>query len=1580
MEAEENSDLSEESLASLTAGDVLIRSTSFHMKQTPLPCRTSEGADGKPAACVQERIRISVKKLREVSPPCHPEDSTLTDDYYIPPALPANKPESQKPTAAVSRSTAAGAACMHSGRNLELLPSGEKEVSSQKALPTTGNGNKQKATDIFISQYETGQKEAVRAVFKQRIQNVPVSKEVKVQLLDNRHPNRKDTHGEVNSATTIAAATAAAIASTAPLLKVQSDLEAKVNSVSEMLSKLQETDKQLQRVTERQASLKAQQPERLPCHQRVCELEKHMTLFMQKQMRHLETLQQQQMNIQSHLINSALNPVGFQAVHVPPPKRAVAPAVNTGRPFSSPTSPHQRDLFPTNPWNVQASSRPLGNRAGRKQKSPLKTPTPRRYAPVPVSKDAKISHKVAKREQPMGEKENVLKAPYKEAQGGGKFLEQILNAQGSPFSQSGSPWKEPPANRKMAWELERERLGAPQAEPFPALKNPVQDFNLVERTTKRADDVLRDLGQLRREMQDILQEAKEWKSDMNGLMKQKDQILLRPPEAQTLPKPLILQTDGAPKSMLKDAERILRLVRKNKKVLEENLEAIVRAKDGDALNSFIDTLTANRDVLEEIRIRKTVDEWIKAISLEIQDEMARKAWEEDRLDDERRKRLGLKAKQTVRPTKTGREEKSESQYPQGRTVRRPLPAARAAQKPARNPVRGGTRKVRQVLRKCHGHHVRSPLKCFRAAVDQKRRVSLSRSRGGSCTREPQDGCSKSPYLRINSPPPKLKPPRPKLIPKALSGTKIKSSRTQTAPCERAGATSPKKSRPRSAPCREPQYLFSPIREALDVAGPLEGHLIPMAVPLGQKQINSIFPEPAGIIIGKFHPVTVTASVPPAPAKQQPSVQKPNIAVIEMRSEKKDPPQLSVQVLPSVDIDSVSSDSPSGNQAPSGLFPTQAAMQSTPEDSWHHGEDSKLPGTDLGDFVDLTQDEADGGEDDDGSPEFMGPVLEFNRREETRSPQYSGLPFPPVAPPQPSADILEEIIEKRETLENKLIGWVEQEVMARVIGGMFPAQKEAVPNLSSSESEESRAVSSDIVEAAGPGGFQLFVSAGVPVNSDMIRQFVSDALAETVAVMLGDRDSQKPASAAGASLSVALLPAKDLVLATPLGTPEVTPPPTPPPLREPSPVRTPEPSPPTTEIDSKVGGRQPVAAAEPEAASISPVHTPVATPVATPPGVVTPSPPLSERIPNREVTGIRQLPNAWGDAELPLEEEKPSPLSEEGGYRPRAVIMSVAKDEEPENLVLLPFPEPVRPPEPLLQEPPIPSSPGRSLSSGSSPEESSLSVTETETADRPISEGEVLFSYGQMVAMRGLAEEGLSLPNLSDSMASTLHDAHEMDYDPPSEGQVLLRPHKGYHRDPVLSLLSKHQAPLASQEDVCHSEDTDHSAGELSEGQRPRLSRAAESILMGRSVYMNRPSEPPLRQAPSLGRFNRAAGEALGDTDATRGPMSVAELEHPTPSTAEPDSRLEAQLDEVSQQSQHAPLNVAPAQPRVIQVRARSEMAQRADFQSDADRTHVEPDSYLLAEKGNVPQLSSLPALAKMSVTVKAASAGLEHSL
>ncbi|NXS38789.1 TALD3 protein, partial [Pomatostomus ruficeps] len=158
---------------------------------------------------------------------------------------------------------------------------------------------------VFISQYAAGQKEALRAALMQKTQSAPVHKEVKVQLLGNASTERRGSVGrdprlalrEVDSATTIAAATAAAIATTAPLLRVQNDLEAQVNSVSELLQKLQETDRQLQRVSEQQINMRAQHEEP-HCHQQVSELEKQMNAFMVQRIQHLEKLQEQQMNIQ----------------------------------------------------------------------------------------------------------------------------------------------------------------------------------------------------------------------------------------------------------------------------------------------------------------------------------------------------------------------------------------------------------------------------------------------------------------------------------------------------------------------------------------------------------------------------------------------------------------------------------------------------------------------------------------------------------------------------------------------------------------------------------------------------------------------------------------------------------------------------------------------------------------------------------------------------------------------------------------------------------------------------------------------------------------------------------------------------------------------------------------------------------------------------------------------------------------------------------------------------------------------------------------------------------------------------------
>uniref|UniRef100_A0A674JZV9 KIAA0586 n=1 Tax=Terrapene triunguis TaxID=2587831 RepID=A0A674JZV9_9SAUR len=1047
-----------------------------------------------------------------------------------------------------------------------------------------------------------------------RTQNPPVFKEVKVQLLENVSTEKKESaqdtrsaHSNIDSATTIAAATAAAIATTAPLLKVQSDLEAKVSSVSALLNKLQETDKQLQRVAEQQTNIKTQQQERSRCHDRVNELEKQMHVFMEQRIQHLEKLQQQQIHVQSHLISSAINTGCFQPVNIPSSNLVAKHSTNPERQQPLTTYPSQ-----------------FGKYGVRTQKSPLRTPAPRRYAPVPVSKDVKISQKISKKERPIAEKENVPKSAYGSVVG--RLLEQILNSQETPLRQTESSEKSSLNTTKMP-------------------TNPVVAPSLAE--------------------------------------------------CPQVSKPSILQTVKAPKSMLKDAERILRGVQNNKKVLEENLEAIIRAKDGDAITNYLSELQ----------------------------KMAKNDYEQTQYNQKDPKTPWTKRTQNTRDMKTNKEIKAKTQKTQGSLTKKHLSAAKPSQKQSEDNFRRQSLRsysVSETLLKKEG---RGPLKASTVQNEEY----LSQVYGRPIYQGHRSTLKKAPYLRFNSPSPKSKPQRPK--------------------------------------------------------------------------------------------------------------------VIECTS-----------ILDLWYIDSISNDSVSINQASTS---SEAALP---------------PVSSLIQVLDQ--------EEEDGIPELSEPILEFNRQTEVVSPKYNGPPFPPAAPAsQQPADILDEIIERRETLENRLISWVEQEVMARIISGMYPVQQERVPRVSASESEESEAVTSDIVEAAGGGGFQLFVSAGVPVNSEMISHFVNEALTETIAVMLGDREAQKAVPAANVLQSTTVLPVRSVV-----STPLATPPHTPLPEKEPTPVKTPVSSPSVTEIGFDIP------------AATTPIGTPAATPVDTPLRVTTPSPPVSEHGSDATRMGSPKPPNPWGDAELPLDEEKPSPLNEEI-LHPRAVVMSVAKDEEPEMLIL-PSPEPIRHFESLPCEPRVPS-PVHAPSSGPSTHESSLTVTETETADKPISEGEVLFSYGQLVAAKALAEGGLSLPNLSESLTSTLHDANEMDYDPPSEGQVMRRPHRGYHRDPVLSLFAKlNQAPVALQEVIYHSEDSDNSVGELSEGQRPRLTRAAESILMGHSVYTDQVTglvtEQRPHRVPSPGECDRVTG--INAADVSHGPMSMAELEsqpllNPAPQTAQANDRL-----------------------------------------------------------------------------------------
>ncbi|XP_015451547.1 protein TALPID3 isoform X6 [Pteropus alecto] len=1508
----------------------------------------------------KKTIKIPAKRLREVISTNQPDNLALLKDELscVPPALSANKRLPVR-TGTSLNGTLCGSSDF-SARNYHQPPLENPTVSETNfskdvavqglPLAKTEESNRQKANDIFISQYTVGQKDALRAVLKQKAQSMPVFKEVKVQLLEDAGTEKEAVTQEtrtspsgIDSATTVAAATAAAIATAAPLIKVQSDLEAKVNSVTELLNKLQETDKQLQRVTEQQTSIQNKH-EKLHCHDH----EKQMNVFMEQHIRHLEKLQQQQIDIQTHFMSAALKTSSFQPVTMPPSRAVEKCCVKPDYSHLGSVNLSSHNTFSSK----QEPSRVVEDMGFDKQKSPLETPAPRRFAPVPVSKDDKIS----KRENPVEEKENVEMSGHTENV---RLLEQILNRQDSSTRMSELSDKTSLTRSKIGWNSERR-------DRFPSY----EELGTAKVTVQKSDDVLYDLGQKRKET--------------NGILQPKESLIIS--TLADLPQNYIKLQTTSTRSILKDAEKILRGVQNNKKVLEENLEAIIRAKDGAAMYSFINALSTNREMSEKIRIRKTVDEWIKTISAEIQDELARKDYEQKKFDQKNQ-----------RIKKTHSMNKDIKSNKQDKTINNSVIPRKHSQKqkeeyfrnpPVRNMPASSLQKERR----------EGFLKANTAIQDEDYMLQIY---GKPVYQGHRSTLKKGPYLRFNSPSPKCKPQRPKVI-ERVKGTKVKSIRTQTD----FYATKPKKidSKPQHSvtmlPPGDQQYLFSPSREMPTLSGTLEGHLIPMAILLGQTQSNSDSMPPAGVIVNKPHPVTVTTSIPPSSRKTGTGVKKPNIAVVEMKSEKKDPPQLAVQVLPNVDIDSISNGS--ADVSPSLPSPKEASPPlntwiQTPEFTKVDEEEVKFPGTNFDEVIDVIQEE----EKCDEIPEYSEPILEFNRGVKVVSTKYNGPPFPPVASTfQPTADTLDKVIQRKETLENSLIQWVEQEIMSRIISGLFPIQQQALANVSISGSEASEPLTSDIVEGTSSGALQLFVDAGVPVNSHMISHFVNEALAETIAVMLGDREAKKQGPVATSvsgevSTSKTYLPAR---VCTPVATPQPTPPRSPSSLpKEYVLLKTPDSSPCDSDHDVAFPVKEIFAEKGNDMPAVTLVNTPVVTPVTTPPPAAALTPTLSEISIDKLKISNPEFPKPWGDGDLPLEEENPSSLQEE--LHPRAIVMSVARDEEPEVMDFTAQPVPPKPVPlmPLRADTKAPS-PIQIPSSDSSTVESTLSITatETETLDRHISEGEILFDCSQKVAPRILGDGGLYLTNLNDSLSSTLHDAHEMEDDPPSEGQVIRMPHNKFLGDAVLSLLAKqNQESLVSHQAVNHSEDLESSVGEISEGQRPRLTAAAENILMRHSVY----GQQPVTNAESLDQkcalkplsqqFNTVTGGVYEDSCASHGPMSMRELElQPDSHLSLPTTLLTAQENDVKlpvaaedfpqyQQRQDQDVKQVehkPAQSRIIHVRNKSEisLSQQQASPGDMDRTQIEPNLYLASVFTGgkaVPLFTSQTSPAKMSVTL-----------
>ncbi|XP_074547454.1 protein TALPID3 isoform X2 [Halichoeres trimaculatus] len=742
--------------------------------------------------------------------------------------------------------------------------------------------------------------------------------------------------------------------------------------------------------------------------------------------------------------------------------------------------------------------------------------------------------------------------------------------------------------------------------------------------------------------------------------------------------PIPVQRRPVVPSTLEDAGRVLRQVRRQKKVLEDNLEALLRAKTGEVLHCQLEALASNRDWTEEVRIKKTVDAWISTLSKDIQAEMSSEEVAPCRVANTVSKHANSRAAAVTSQRAAGSSIHTSRGKPKS-TVGG-TGSKNATGKGSRGPVRGA-----------------EPVRASGRQTDRNQvedgESYLTRLYG----RAPYEGVrrtlKKSPYLRFSSPvSPLSRKPRPRLV-ESVRGVKVKSCKTQT-------SLAP----PLILLPGQPQHHHITISSRMNshdpadlTVTPADSCSAPVAILLSRPRMDSSSKCATG------HQQEVT-SQPTAPG------------VAALRS-----PELQSQEMEQQDT---------GETPP----PSIAILERKSEEEGEQEEEENVfPGTDFLSVADVMQDEGSvRGEEEvelDGGPS-PPPVL------------YQGPVFPPQALPAiPSQDQapIQGLNLQRDPLENRLVEWVEQQLMSRMISEMYrPLPSDPVLNELSDQSEqEDRSVTSDIVEAAGGAGLQLFVDLGTSVDSDLIRQLVKEVLTEEINLMLGHRDTQGPETEPPGP-GPEVHHEDKLVPLVP--TPSPTPPPSPTmPSRETPLLTTPPPSEPTSL----------------QKESPQPIEVPEL--VATP----SPSPEPTHPPESPQVVHQATSPPSWGNTELPLNEERPEDT--------QPSLVSVAEEE--------PFIQPA--PSPSLHLPPPPGPDPRPVSPSSSSDGSSTSNTsdttssaetaETEAALKHISEGELLISVNQLAAMTDV--------DAACSFSSSLQELQDMDIDPPSEevrGHEILR--------------------------------------------------------------------------------------------------------------------------------------------------------------------------------------------------------------
>ncbi|KAM8737768.1 protein TALPID3 isoform 3-T3 [Acanthopagrus schlegelii] len=1169
---------------------------------------------------------------------------------------------------------------------------------------SAGTHTDQQPDDLLTSRFAAGGRGVVLAALKQRSHSAPIRREVRVQLLDQRPVQTSSqgapglTTGRQDAVRVADVQTEAGLssgclgddtnasASAAALIKAQSLMEARVSHLAEGVQQL------LQAERNRRWSLS------------------------QQTLHHLETLQSQQLQLQSQLLDSALRMVTGPAPVTPAasditrvrgqPVTHLEPAVNVFNQQPSSSTTIAAATAETDPVTMAT---PHHDQQPEQTRAAPSVSTAARPAAGAQLQSCSDSQAAARRANEMLRDMGRLQTEMK----------TLLMPEDSLKTHRHGP------------DHHQSQQNLPQSQQSQQIRSQPNHFRSMSQQT---------------EPQWPLQQSR---SQQNQTHKTQSVLVKR--------RPVVLST-------VEEAGQVLRQVQRQKKVLEENLEALLRVKTGEVLHCQLEALAANRDWTQEGRIKKTVDAWISTLNKDIQAEIS----SEDAATKHSASRDAAVTSQRSAAWSSAHTDR-----------KRPVSTLRVTG--SKTGSGGQTAGCRQL----QGAEPGGPSGGLTDSEQVDGESYLTRLYG----RAPYEGLrrtlKKSPYLRFSSPgSPCSRKPRPRVV-ESVRGVKVKSCKTQTS------LAPPLSLSPGRPLCH---YIISSSHltngEPVDLTvTPTNSFSVPMAIPLGRPRMDSS----SRCLTECQQEVTSPPTAPPTSTV---------VAADDRASEL----QSQARVTPQEQQDEREAPPP-----PVGITETKSEEEEE--------EGNVFPGTDFLSEADIIQQEEVSvvGEEVvelDGGPS-PPPVL------------YQGPVFPPQAPPAlPARDQAFNLglNQQRDILENRLVEWVEQQLMSRMILEMYrpPPTDPAQNNYTDQSESEERSVASDIVEAAGGGGLQLFVDSNMSVDSALIRQLVDEVLTEHIALMLGHRDTQTgpepglepPNPGPGAPEEEDLGP----LVPTPVPTP---PPSLTPPSRETPLLTTPPPSEPNSLLNEE--SPQPITAPE---------H--VTTPTSSP------EPAHSTGGPH----AVRQAtpPLTWGEAELPLDEERSEEHLE---THPLPLVMSVAQDEPP---LFSPLP----PPAPSPSPPPPPASPSassESSSSSSSTSSSSSSVVTagTEGAFKHISEGELLISVNQLAAMT--EEEPVC------SFSSSLQELQEMDFDPPSEGQF--RCH-----DLLQTLLTK------MEQGVSHTHRGERPQPEGSWGRDQEEGEEEVSVGEVRDI-----TKPHRTTNPSRSYSRRTTAAARGQTSSSPGQIS-----------------------------------------------------------------------------------------------------------